>query len=64
MVSYQKWTQIAFDEAKSQGLEPSQESSAELVSVAAAIWNDRKDELNTANVSQARAIASQEINVA
>lgn len=64
MVSYQRWTAIAFEEARSQGMESSQENSQALVSVVADIWNDRKDDLQTATVSEARSIASTEIEVA
>lgn len=64
MVSYQRWTSIAFDEARSQGMRSSQENSQELVSVVADIWNDRKEELSSATVSQARNIAQAEITVA
>lgn len=63
MVSYQRWTAIAFDVAKSQGFVTSQESNQELISVAASIWRDRKGELSTATVSEAERIAQSEISV-
>lgn len=63
MVSYQRWTAIAFEEARSQGMQSSQENSQNLVSVIAAVWNDRKGELSSATVQQAKRIASEEIQV-
>lgn len=63
MVSYQKWTQIAFEVAGNAGMESSQENSRDLVSVAASVWNDRKEELSAATVSEARRIAQSEIHV-
>lgn len=63
MVSYQKWTEIAFEVAQSRGLESSQDAAAELISVAARIWNSRKQQLETATVAEARQIASDEIQV-
>lgn len=41
----------------------SQENSQELISVVADVWNDRKSELKTATVSEAEAIAAEEISV-
>lgn len=62
MVSYQKWTSIAFEEAKRQGMESSQENSQALISVVAEVWNDRT-ELRTATISEAREISKEEIRV-
>lgn len=64
MVTYQTWTSIAFDVASSKGMNSSQENSADLVSVVADVWNDRKDELDTATKAQARQIAQEEITIA
>lgn len=65
MVTYQKWTSIAFDVAKARGMDTSsQEANADAVSTFAEIWRDRKDELATATVAEARAVAQEEINVA
>lgn len=63
MVSYQKWTAIAFEAARSKGMRSSQENSQDLVSVLAAVWRERKGELSTATVAEARAIADEEIHV-
>lgn len=63
MVTYQRWTAIAFSEARSQGMESSQENSQELISVVADVWNDRKDELKTATIAEAEKIAAEEISV-
>lgn len=63
MVTYQKFTSIAFDVAESKGMTSSQENSAELVSVVADIWQDRKDELQTATEGEAKRIAREEIQV-
>lgn len=63
MVSYQKWTALAFEAARSKGMQSSQENSQDLVSVLAEVWRDRKDELSTATVAEARDIAESEIHV-
>lgn len=63
MVSYQRWTEVAFRVARSKGMESSQENSQALISVVAEVWNDRKSELNTATVSEAESVARQEIDV-
>jgi hypothetical protein len=54
---------VAFEVAKSKGMQNSQENSANLISVASEVWNDRKDELSTATVAEAREIAEQELTV-
>jgi len=64
MVSYQKWTQIAFEVARTKGMKSSQENSQDLISVVSQVWNRRKGELNSATVAQARQIAKQEIQIA
>lgn len=63
MVTYQKWTSIAFDVAKEKGMEPSRENSASVISVGAEVWNEQKDHLSTATVTEARTVARREINV-
>jgi len=63
MVSYQKWTAVAFEAARSKGMHSSQENSQDLVSVLAEVWRERKQELSTATVAEARAIADEEIHV-
>lgn len=61
MVSYQRWTSIAFQEARSQGMENSQQNNQELVSIVAEIWQDRKRELSAATIAEAEEIAAAEI---
>lgn len=63
MVTYQTWTSVAFTVAESKGMETSQENNADLMSVAAEVWNDRKEELSTSTRSQAKQIAESEINI-
>lgn len=63
MVSYQRWTSIAFDVAKQQGADLGTEQT-NVISVAADVWNDRKSELSTATIAEARSIAENEITVA
>lgn len=63
MVTYQKWTQIAFEVARSKGMQNSQENSQQLISVVADIWNREKETLSSATVAQARDTARAEITV-
>lgn len=64
MVSYHSWVSIVFDTAKSKGAKiESTEDSRPVMSTAAEIWNDRKDELDTASESKAKQIATEEITV-
>lgn len=64
MVEYHKWVGITFDEVKSQlGADPAFSTSSEVVTAAADVWNRRKSELQSATVTQARRIASEEIEV-
>lgn len=63
MVSYQRWTAVAFEVARSKGMASSQENSQDLVSVLAAVWRDRKEELSSATVAEARQVARDEIHV-
>lgn len=63
MVSYQTWTAVAFEVAKEQGFQTTQENNANLISLAAEIWNDRKTELSEATRPEARAVAEREISV-
>lgn len=63
MVSYQTWTQIAFDVAKEKGMETTQSNVQEGVSAFATIWNQRKEALSAATRSEAEDIAEQEIVV-
>lgn len=67
MVTYQKWTSICYEVARQKGASlegpGTQSENQSLVSVIAEIWNDRKDDLDTATVSEARTIARQEVHV-
>jgi len=64
MVQYSTWVGIVRTEAASQGLDLSDfESNSELVSVAADIWNDRKQELQEAGGREAERIAAAEVSV-
>jgi hypothetical protein len=67
MVSYQKWTAIGYEVARSKGANlegtGTQSANQELVSVLADIWNDRKSDLSTATVAEARNIARSEISI-
>lgn len=65
MVSYQRWTAIAFEVAQQKGMRNSQGNTKSLVSaVVAPVWQDRKDELKAATIAEAEAIAQQEVVVA
>ena len=65
MVSYQRWTSICFEVARSKGAQFEGENpphkATDLVSVVGSIWRKRKSELQTATVSQARSIAQSEL---
>lgn len=63
MVSYQKFTALAFEVAKRRGMNTSRENNNQLISVTAEIWNERKDELETATISEARSVLEREISV-
>lgn len=67
MVSYQRWTSIAYEVARQKGatLEGpgTQDENQALVSLIAEVWNERKDEISTSTVAEARNVARQEIEV-
>lgn len=63
MVSYNEWVGIVFDVADSKGAENSFEKNASTLSVAAEIWNDRRNEIRPSSESTAIAIAEDEISV-
>lgn len=64
MVKYHEFVGLVRQEAKAQGADMSEfESNSEVVSVAASIWNDRKEELKAADRSEAERIASDEVTV-
>lgn len=65
MVEYSTWVSIVRTEATEQGADLSDfETNSDLVSVAASIWNDRKQELQNASGSVAENIAAEEVTVA
>lgn len=64
MVSYQRWTSIVFDVAQSEGAQIDNiADGSSVISVAAEIWRDRRGELSTATIAEARDVARQEIDV-
>jgi hypothetical protein len=67
MVSYQRWTSVAYEVAKSKGANlegtGTQTNNQDLIRVISEVWNDRKGELSTATVAEARDIARQEVTV-
>lgn len=65
MVEYSTWVSIVRTEATEQGADLSDfETNSDLISVAAAVWNDRKAELQAASGREAEQIASAEVSVA
>lgn len=64
MVTYQKFTKLAFEVAQSQGMQSTRENTTDLVSIVAEIWNERKAELMVATDAEARIILEQELSVA
>lgn len=64
MVSYQKWTSIVFDVAKSKGAQFEGISDGQpVVQLASEVWQERKADLNTATDAEARRIAQDEVQV-
>lgn len=63
MVEYEDWISVAFEVADRKGFASNFDNNQELVSVAADVWRDRKQELRSASRSQAEAIAANEIHV-
>lgn len=67
MVSYQRWTSVCYEVARSKGArlegQGTQQENQALISLIAEVWNERKDELSTATVSEARSVAQTEIQV-
>lgn len=65
MVEYSTWVSIVRTEAASQGADLDEfETNSDVVSVAAAVWRDRKQELQQADGRTAEQIAAQEVSVA
>lgn len=63
MVEYETWIGLCFQSARSKGFEATFQDNASVVSVGAAVWQDRKQELRSASKSTAREIADDEITV-
>lgn len=63
MVTYSNWVSICFETARRKGFEASFEDNASVISVAAEVWNDRKQQLASASKSTAKSIADDEIHV-
>lgn len=64
MVDYSTWVSTVRTEAAEQGADLNDfETNSDVVSVAASIWNDRKDELQQATGREAEQIAGDEVNV-
>lgn len=64
MVKYATWVSVVWDSAKSKGLRnASFEESQDVTAVAADVWNDRKQEIQSASKTAARKIADEEVSV-
>lgn len=64
MVDYSTWVSTVRTEAASQGADLSDfETNSDLISVAAAVWNDRKAELQAGSGRKAEQIAADEVTV-
>lgn len=64
MVAYETWVSIVRSTADRKGANLSDfETNSDLVSVAGAIWRDRKDEIKASSERQAREIADGEVSV-
>lgn len=65
MVTYPTWTSIVFDVAKAEGAQFKGIADGAVVieDVAAPIWSERKEELQTASRPEARDIARREVEV-
>lgn len=62
MVSYQRWTSIVFDVARSKGADTSTEQT-NIIQTAARLWNSNKSQLEAASVAEARRLAQANIRV-
>ena len=66
MPRYNRWTSIAFDVAKSKGVQftgnpPT--AAGQIISVAADVWNENPDKYRNMTESQARDVLTREIQV-
>lgn len=65
MVQYHEFVRLVRREASRQGADLSDfEENSDVISVAADIWNDRKEELQNASEREAAAVAEEEVTVA
>lgn len=63
MVKYQEFVGIVFEVAQEKGFDSSFQENASAVQTAAAIWQDRKQQLRSASKSTAKQIAAEEVEV-
>lgn len=64
MVEYRQWVSVVFEVSKAKGLNTSKtENNAQVLSVAAEIWQERKNELRNASKSTAKAVADEEVSI-
>lgn len=63
MVSYERWIQAVFDSVKARGMTVTFENSSDVVTAGAQVWNVRKDEIQSATVSEAETIAEETISI-
>lgn len=64
MVDYSTWVSTVRTEAVAQGADLSDfEANSEVVKVAADVWNDRKQEIQSATGQEAERIAADEVTV-
>lgn len=64
MVTYPQFTSVVFDVATAEGAQfDSINDGQAVIKVAADVWQDRKEELQTATLAEARDVARQEVQV-
>lgn len=64
MVSYRNWVSLVFETAKKKGAKTSEPgANPQILSLAAEIWRERKDELRQMSENSARGVAEQEVEV-
>lgn len=64
VVKYPTWVSVVRTEVSKQGANLNDFSTnSDVVSVAAAVWNDRKNELESMSRSEAETVATQEVDV-
>lgn len=64
MVDYETWVGVTRSVAAEKGADLRDfETNSQLVSVAAEVWNDRKQDIEAMSEGQARRLARQEVSV-